>query len=129
MKTENEIFELCDQIREAAFALHKYLRNGHLEKVYENGLVNRLRKLEIKVDQQSPLEVRDEDGSLLGEFFADIIAEEELFIELKACKRLAEEHVAQLLGYLRSSGKKHGLLINFGAAKLEIKKYAPSHPS
>ena len=129
MNTETNIFELCDQIREAAFSLHKYLRSGHLEKVYENGLVNRLRKLKINVDQQSPLEVRDEDGSLLGEFFADIIAEKELVIELKACRCLAEEHVAQLLGYLRSSGKEHGLLINFGAPKLEIKKYVLSHPT
>jgi len=52
MKTQKEIFQLCDQIRESAFALHCYLKHGHLEKVYENGLAHRLRKAGIQVEQQ-----------------------------------------------------------------------------
>jgi GxxExxY protein len=117
------IFELCDTIRETSFAIHKYHRHGHLEKIYENALMNRLRKLNISAEQQHPLQVRDEDGTLLGDYFADLFVNNRLIIEIKACKTLAEEHTAQLLGYLRSSGTEHGLLINFGAPKLQIKKY------
>ena len=101
MKTQKEIFQLCDQIRETGFALHRYLRHGHLEKVYENGLANRLRKVSIQVEQQHALHVLDEDGTVLGDYFADLLVSGELIVELKACKALTDEHVAQLLGYLR----------------------------
>jgi len=117
------IFDLCDIIRETSFALHKYLHHGHLEKVYENGLLHRLRKQGIKVEQQYPLKVYDEDGTVLGDYIADLFVEDELIVELKACKTINPEHIAQILGYLRASKKEHGLLVNFGAAKLEIKKY------
>ena len=126
MKTENEIFLLCDQIRVISFDLHKYLRYGHLEKVYENGLANRLRKAALKVEQQYPLKVYDEDGAVLGEYFADLFVEDCLIVELKACKGLAPEHIAQLLGYLRACQIEHGLLVNFGAPKLQIRKYVLS---
>jgi GxxExxY protein len=119
----NEIFLLCDRIREAAFALHQHLRHGHVEKVYENGLGHRLRKLGLNVAQQHPLSVFDEDGTLLGEFVADLFVEQRLIIELKACRSLADEHVAQLLGYLRAARIEHGLLINFGSSRIEIRKY------
>jgi len=126
MKTEVEIFQLCDQIRQTSFELHRYLRHGHLEKVYENGLAQRLQKAGLKVEQQYPLQVWDEDGTVLGDFFADLFMEDCLIVELKACKTLASEHVAQLLGYLRASRIEHGLLINFGAPKLQIRKYVLS---
>ena len=125
-KDKDDIFELCDVIREASFALHRYLRHGHLEKVYENGLAHRLRKGQLKVEQQYPLKVYDEDSTVLGEYFADLFVENCLIVELKACKSLAPEHIAQLLGYLRACHVEHGLLINFGASKLEIKKYVLS---
>ena len=117
------INELCDIVRETSFAIHKYHRNGHLEKIYENALVNRLRKLGLKVEQQYPLTVYDEDGTVLGEYFTDLFIEDCLIVELKACKCTADEHIAQLLGYLKSSRIHDGLLINFGALKLYIKKY------
>ncbi len=123
MKTQDEIFRLCDRVRETAFALHRYLRHGHLEKVYENGLLHRLRKAGMNVQQQHPLQVLDEDGTVLGDFFADLLVEGDLVVELKACKALADEHVAQLLGYLRACRLEHGLLINFGSARLEVRKY------
>jgi GxxExxY protein len=121
---ESDIFKLCDLIREAAFQLHSYLRHGHLEKVYENGMTHRLTQKGIKVCQQHPLKVRDEDGTVLGDYLADLFVENRLIVELKACKALADEHTAQLLGYLRASRIEHGLLINFGAPKLEIRKFA-----
>ena len=80
----------------------------------------------INVVSQYPLKVFDEDGTVLGEYFADLFVENCLIIELKACKGLAGEHVAQLLGYLRACRIEHGLLINFGAPKLQIRKFALS---
>ncbi len=120
---DNDIKELCDIVRETSFAIHKYHKNGHLEKIYENALFHRLKKRGIDVKQQHKLDVYDEDGTLLGEYFADLFIDAKVIIELKACKTLTDEHVAQLLGYLRSSHKEHGLLINFGSSKLQIKKY------
>jgi len=120
---KDPIFELCDVIRECSYSLHNYLKHGHNEKCYENGLANRLRKKGIKVSQQTPITVRDEDGTILGDFKADLFVEEQLIIELKACKTVGEDHVSQLLGYLRASSTEHGLLINFGSPKLQIKKY------
>ena len=76
--------------------------------------------------QQYPLKVYDEDGTLIGDYSADLFVDNRLIIELNAAKALADEHVAQILGYLRSSRVEHGLLINFGAPKFEIKKYALS---
>ena len=122
MKWDN-INQLCDVVRETSFAIHKYHRNGHLEKIYENALVNRLRKQGLKVEHQFPLTVYDEDGTILGEYFADLFVEDCLIVELKAVKATIDEHVAQLLGYLKSSRIETGLLINFGAAKLYVKKY------
>ena len=123
MITDQEILTLCDQIRESAFSLHNYLRHGHLEKVYENGLTNRLRKAGFQVEQQFPIQVTDEDGMVLGDYFADLFVENELIIELKACKALAPEHTAQVLGYLRGANQRHALLMNFGSPQFEVKKY------
>jgi len=122
LKKEKDVLDLCDQIRQIAFDLHVYLRHGHLEKVYENGLAHRLRKAGLRVEQQHPLKVLDEDGTVLGDYYADLFVEDYLIIELKACKTLAAEHTAQVLGYLRASNQQHALLINFGSPKIEIKK-------
>ncbi|HSI15151.1 MAG TPA: GxxExxY protein [Chthoniobacter sp.] len=70
-----DVFKLCDVVRETGFAIHRYLRNGHLEKVYENALAHRLRLLGFQVAQQHPLEVRDEDGTVLGSYSADLFLE------------------------------------------------------
>jgi GxxExxY protein len=122
------INQLCDVVRETSFALHRYHRHGHAEKIYENGLVHRLRKQGLKVHQQYPLHVYDEDGTLLGEFFTDLFIEDQLIVELKATKCVLDEHVAQLLGYLKSSRVETGLLINFGAPTLHVKKYLMTDP-
>ncbi|RJP90151.1 MAG: GxxExxY protein [Desulfobacteraceae bacterium] len=119
-----DIMILCDQIRETAYAVHTFHGNGYLEKVYENALVNRLRKSGLEVRQQHPIAIYDEDGSEIGEYFADIVVNDALIIELKACKALTNEHQSQLLHYLKSTGMEHGLLINFGSYKFEIKKFA-----
>lgn len=77
-----------------AFAIHRYLRGGHLEKSYENALAHRLKKQGLDLQQQYPLKVFDEDGTLLGDFYADLFVENRLIVELKACKTLADEHTA-----------------------------------
>ena len=115
--------ELCDIVRETSFAIHKYLKNGHLEKVYENALAHRLRKQGLDVKQQFPLKVYDEDGTILGDYYTDLFIDNRLIVELKAVQTFANEHIAQILGYLRASRIEHGLLINFGAPKLQIKKF------
>ncbi|MEO5713087.1 MAG: GxxExxY protein [Luteolibacter sp.] len=122
------INDLCDLVRETSYAIHLYHGHGHLEKVYENALAHRLRKAGMKVEQQHPITVFDEDGTVIGEFVADLWVEGRLILELKAAKTLADEHTAQLLGYLKSSRMEHGLLINFGSYKFQIKKFAMSQP-
>ncbi|MBI2437706.1 MAG: GxxExxY protein [Lentisphaerae bacterium] len=119
---DKEVMALCDRVRVTSMAIHAYLKHGHLEKIYENALAHRLTKQRICVEQQHPLKVLDEDGTLLGDFIADLFVEQNLIIEIKACKTLADEHTAQILGYLRASRMRHGLLINYGAPKLQLKK-------
>jgi len=117
------INELCDCIRELSYKIHLYHGHGHLEKVYENALANRMRKAGIDVKQQYPLTVFDEDGTVIGEYYADLFIDGRLIIELKAVKAIADDHIAQILGYLKSSRIEHGLLLNFGSPRFWIKKY------
>lgn len=119
----NDIKELCDLVRHTAYDIHAYHAHGHMEKVYENALGHRLRKAGLRVGQQHPLQVRDEDGTVIGEYFADILVEGRLILELKTARTLAAEHEAQILGYLKSARIEHGLLINFGSFKFEIRKF------
>lgn len=118
-----DILVLCDRVREICFSIHTYLRNGHPEKVYENALINRLGKAGIPAQPQHPLKVYDEDGTELGHYLADFFLENRLIVEIKACKTLVEEHFAQLLGYLRASRIEHGMLVNFGSPKLQVRKF------
>ncbi len=120
MKTINE---LADVVRETAYAVHAYHAHGHLEKIYENALANRLSKQGLNVVQQAPIKVYDEDGTLLGDYFADLLVDDRLVVELKCSKQIADEHVAQILGYLKSARIDHGLLINFGSYRFEIRKF------
>ena len=119
----NDMRALCDQVRQIAYDIHVYHGHGPLEKVYENALAHRLRKAGLRVRQQHPIKVFDEDGTLIGEYYADLLIGDELIIELKTAKALAGEHEAQVLGYLKSARLEHGLLINFGSPKFEIRKF------
>jgi GxxExxY protein len=114
---------LSDQVRQTAYDIHVYHAHGHLEKVYEHALAHRLRKASLEVKQQHPIQVFDEDGTLIGDYLADLLVENVLIVELKAAKSLAPEHEAQVLGYLKSARLQHGLLINFGSYKFEIRKF------
>ena len=123
MKTIND---LCDIVRQTAYDIHEYHGSGHLDKVYENALANRLRKAGLDVKQQHPLKVYDEDGTEIGDYFADLLIDGRLIVELKAAKAIADEHVAQTLGYLKASRIEHGVLINFGSYRFQIRKFVLS---
>ena len=117
--SREELDRLIEQVRQVAYRLHVYLGVGLLEKVYENGLKHRLEKAGFKVDAQKPLKVVDEDGFVLGDYYADLVVNDELIIELKAVKMIANEHLAQLLNYLAITKQAAGLLINFGSYRFE----------
>lgn len=123
MQTMND---LCNTVRQTSYDIHVYHGHGHLEKVYENALAHRLRKAGLDVKQQHPLKVYDEDGTEIGDYVADLLVEDRLIVELKAAKTIADEHVAQMLGYLKASRVEHGLLINFGSYRFQIRKYVLS---
>ena len=120
-----DIKTLVDRIRQIAYDLHAYLGTGLLEKVYENGLAHRLRKDGLHVETQKPLSVYDADEFCLGEYFADLVVEGRVIVELKAVRNIADEHYAQILNYLKITGAPAGLLINFGSYKFEVRTVIP----
>jgi GxxExxY protein len=124
-----DIENLVTKIRQIAYDLHVYLGAGLLEKVYENGLVHRLRKAGFRVEAQKPLRVFDSDGFCLGEYFADLVVEGLIGVELKAVQSIANEHYAQIFNYLKITGAPAGLLINFGSYKFEVRTVIPRSTS
>ena len=120
-----DIKTLVGRIRQIAYDLHAYLGTGLLEKVYENGLCHRLKQAGVKVETQRPLKVYDSDGFCLGEYFADLVVEDKVIVELKAVKGIANEHYAQILNYLKITGAPAGLLINFSSYKFEVRTVIP----
>ena len=117
--------EITGAILRSFYTVYNTLGYGFLEKVYENALVLELRSAGFLVEQQRGISVLYRDTTV-GEYFADLFIDACLVVEVKACKGLIDEHIAQLLGYLRSSRVEHGLLINFGSDKLQVKKFALS---
>ena len=128
-RDENAIRELAALIREVAYQLHVYLGTGYLEKVYENALKHRLEKAGLKVRQQVPIRVYDEDGFQVGFYEADLVVNDCMILALKAVSAMTSAHVAQLMNYLKATGVCDGILINFGSEKFEITKrvYGLSH--
>ena len=124
-----DINELVAKVRQTAFDLHAYLGTGLLEKVYENGLYHRLVKEGLSVERQKPLRVYDKDGFCLGDYFADLVVEGSLIVELKAVSNISNEHYAQILNYLKIAGAPAGLLINFGSYKFEVRTVIPRFTS
>lgn len=127
-----DLDKLVEGVRQVAYGVHVYLGNGYLEKVYENCLKHRLEKAGYAVESQKRLEVRDEDGYLLGEYFADLVVNGRLILELKSVNALAGEHYAQVLNYLKITGFQKALLINFGSYRFEtrtvVANFSPSTP-
>ena len=94
---------------------------GFLERVYENALAHELRKAGSVVEQQKGIVVRY-DGIVVGEYVADLVLDQKVIVEVKTAKALDNSHVAQCLNYLRATGMKVSLLINFGQPKVEVKR-------
>jgi GxxExxY protein len=105
--------ELTDGIISAFYKVYNKLGHGFLEKVYENALLHELRKRGFRVSKQVPLAVWY-DGIKVGDYFADLLVNDLVIIELKAGSVIAEEHEAQLLHYLKASKFEVGLVLNFG---------------
>ena len=114
--------ELTYQIRGAVFEVNSVLGHGFLEKVYENALMVELKTRALKAENQVPINV-DYKGEPVGEYFADIVVEDKVILELKAIDSLQKIHEAQLLNYLKATEYKIGLLVNFTHPKAEIKRF------
>jgi len=112
--------ELTSKIIEAFYRVYNSLGFGFLEKVYENALKYELELINLKVERQKPIEVRYKEIRV-GEYFADLIVEDKVIIELKAAEYLIEEHEFQLINYLKATDIEVGLLLNFGK-KPEIRR-------
>ncbi len=113
MTLEYKHIDLTEQIIKAFYRVYKTLGYGFLEKVYVNSLIIELRKLGLHVRQEVPIQVYYE-GQVVGEYFADLLVEDRVIIEVKAKRELVDEHEAQLLNYLKSTIYEVGLLLNFG---------------
>ncbi len=114
--------ELTGQILEAAFEVSNELGVGFLESVYEGALFLALKAKGLQVERQAPIKVCFR-GEFVGQFFADLVVAEIVVIELKAVKTLVPEHNAQVLNYLKATGNPVALLLNFGASKLEFRRF------
>lgn len=105
--------ELTDGILKAFFKVYNSLGYGFLEKVYENALTIELVNSGLQVLQQQPIQVFYQKRQV-GEYFADLIVNDVVILELKAAERIRDEHVTQLTNYLKATSKEVGLLLNFG---------------
>ena len=112
---------LTEAVIGAAFEVSNTLGTGFFEKFYERALVRELKEQGVRVDSQVPFSVIYK-GHCVGEYFADILVEGELVVELKCVERLTGEHTAQCLNYLKASGKQLCLLLNFQRSRLEVKR-------
>ncbi len=116
-----ELNDITYKINAAVFEVNRILGAGFLEKVYENALLIELRNRGLKAKGQVSLNVQYK-GEIVGEYVVDILVEGKVIIELKAIEQLQKIHEAQLLNYLKATGIKVGLLVNFKYPKAEIRR-------
>ena len=113
--------DLTRQIIGSAYKVYNTMGFGFLESVYEKCMLIELTKLGLACKNQHPITVYY-DGQVVGEFFADLWVKEEVIVALKSVRAIATAHETQLVNYLKATGKDVGLLINFGEAKVEVKR-------
>jgi len=113
--------ELTEKIIGCVFRVHSALGSGFLESVYKNALQHELAKQGIGAVAEVPIQVFY-DGESVGDFFADIVVEGSVILELKAVTRLETIHEIQLVNYLKATGIEVGLLVNFGGRSAEIRR-------
>jgi len=112
--------ELTDRIIKIFYKVYNKLGYGFLEKVYVNAMMIEFRRAGIKATAQSPIRVLYEK-EIVGEYFADILVDEKVIVEIKASRSLTQDNEAQLLNYLKATDVEVGLLLNFGP-KAELKR-------
>jgi len=124
--------DLTDKIINAFYGVYNTLGYGFLEKVYENALAHELRKRGFKVVQQAPIHV-NYDGVIVGEYYADLVVNDAVILELKSVEAILDDHKAQLLNYLKATDIDVGLALNFGPRPqisrkvFEIARHPRSH--
>jgi len=116
-----DINDITYAINGAVFEVNRILGSGFLEKVYENALLVELKKRGLKAESQVPTRVLYKE-SVVGEYIADILVEDKVIVELKTVKTLEKIHEAQLLNYLKATGIRVGILVNFKHPKAEIRR-------
>ncbi len=116
-----ELNRVTEVVIGCAFKVSSGLGIGFLERVYENALVHELGKAGLGVEQQKSLQVWY-DGVIVGQFYADLLVEGAVIVELKAVTALDTKHFAQCMNYLKATDLNLGLLINFGTSRIEIKR-------
>ena len=119
----DEINKITEKIIGCSYTVSNSLGCGFLEKVYENALTHELRKAALKVLQQHEIEIYY-DGIVVGKYIADLFVEDCVIVEIKANNGLDDSQKSQCLNYLKATGMKIGLLINFGKSRIEIKRVA-----
>lgn len=107
--------EITNVILKAFYKVHNSLGYGFLEKIYENALLIEMRNNGLKAEQQKPVKVYYE-GNIVGDYFADIVVNDVVILELKSAESIRKEHIAQLTNYLKATGVEVGLLLNFGSS-------------
>jgi len=113
--------EITEQIIGAAFEVYKVLGYGFLEKVYHKALVVELKLRRLPIEEEYAIKVIYKN-EIVGEYYADIFVERKVIVEIKVDDKYNSQHEAQLLNYLKATGIKIGLLINFGKSKCEFKR-------
>jgi len=114
---------LAEVIVSCAYNVGRVMGCGFLEKVYENALAIELQDSGLKVETQKQIQVRYK-GQIVGEYYADMIVDDDIVLELKATKAIESIHFAQCQNYLKATGKRLGLLINFGEEKVKVRRVA-----
>lgn len=109
------------KIMDIVFQVHNTLGCGFLEKVYENAVCIKLNESGIRAVQQAPIKVYFED-KVVGEYFADILVEDKIVLELKCVEEISDIHRAQMINYLKATKLRLGIIINFNKPKLEYER-------
>ncbi|MDE5806993.1 MAG: GxxExxY protein [Muribaculaceae bacterium] len=121
---------LIQLIKDAAFEVRKNLSPGYLEKVYQKALMFELELRGLQAQMEKPLNIFYK-GVKVGDYFADIVVEDKVIVEVKAVSELTTAHEVQLVNYLCATGLDWGLLVNYGSSTYRIMKksrlYSPNH--
>ena len=117
----DRINQISERIIGCAFAVSNGLGSGFLEKVYENALAHEVRKAGLSVMQQHAM-VAKYDGVIVGEYVADLLVESLVLVELKHARSIDDVHLAQCLNYLKVTGLRLCLLLNFGKPRVDVRR-------